>query len=187
MPKSSTGGTGTQKTAPISSEITSTSGTEPEPSTTLVEATPKVEAIPVSSVPATATATSVLRLVPTVNRVSLPGPSGLDATALLSTSSCTGTSTPGTPPLTLATLPIDPIPVAIVEEDHGKWSDQGTPSGSRNSVDGSVTPVADEKLLNDAETGVSEFLPCADMGPGLSPSPWLSLSDSPIGLFNSTN
>lgn len=69
------------------------------------------------------------------------------------------------------------------ESDHAKWSDQGTPCGSRNSVDGSVTPAADEKLLNDAETGVSEFLPCADfMGPGISPSPCFSLSDSPLGL-----
>lgn len=149
--------------------------------------TPKCEAISVVTVPVTApTTTSVLRLVPqcvpTVNRVNLPVPAGIDANALLAT---TATST-STPPSVLAPAAEDSPTVAatVVEEaDHGKWSDQGTPSGSRNSVDGSGTPAADEKLLNDAETGVSEFLPCADfMGPGISPSPCFSLSDSPLGL-----
>ena len=38
----------------------------------------------------------------------------------------------------------------------------------------------------DVDDGVSEFLPCADfMGPGVSPPPCFSLSDSPLG--NSIN
>ncbi|XP_059353017.1 mucin-5AC-like [Daphnia carinata] len=158
--------------------------------------TPKSEAISVVTVPVTApTTTSVLRLVPqcvpTVNRVNLPVPAGMDTNALLATTSMvTCTATTSTPPPVLAPVVEDSPNVAatVVEEaDHGKWSDQGTPSGSRNSVDGSVTPAADEKLLNDAETGVSEFLPCADfMGPGISPSPCFSLSDSPLGSQNSS-
>ena len=187
MPKSSTGGTGPQRTAPFSAEL------EPPTTCSASMVTPKSEPISIAAVPvATSTTTSVLRLVPqcvpTVNRVSLPVPAGIDTNALLATTvtvNRTAVASTPTPPLTLAPVPADPPVVAaagIEEPDHSKWNDQGIPSGSRNSVDGSVTPAADEKLLNDAETGVSEFLPCADfMGPGISPSPCFSLSDSPLG------
>ncbi|KZS10908.1 Uncharacterized protein APZ42_024539 [Daphnia magna] len=183
--QSSAGGTVPQRNPSFSAELESTTTCSAQAST------PKCEAISVVTVPVTApTTTSVLRLVPqcvpTVNRVNLPVPAGIDANALLAT---TATST-STPPSVLAPAAEDSPTVAatVVEEaDHGKWSDQGTPSGSRNSVDGSGTPAADEKLLNDAETGVSEFLPCADfMGPGISPSPCFSLSDSPLGSQNSS-
>ncbi|KAI9563042.1 hypothetical protein GHT06_010499 [Daphnia sinensis] len=188
--QSSAGGTVPQRTPSFSAEQEST--------TTCSASTPKCEAISVVTVPVTApTTTSVLRLVPqcvpTVNRVNLPVPAGIDTNALLATTaivSCATATSTSTPPPTLAPVAEDSPPVAttVVEEaDPGKWSEQGTPSGSRNSVDGSVTPAADEKLLNDAETGVSEFLPCADfMGPGISPSPCFSLSDSPLGSQNSS-
>lgn len=187
MPKSSTGVTGPQRTTPFSAEL------ETPTTCSALMVTPKSEPISIAAVPvAASTTTSVLRLVPqcvpTVNRVSLPVPAGIDTNALLATTvtvnRTTATPTP-TPPLTMAPVPADPpvVATAVIEEpDHSKWNDQGTPSGSRNSVNGSVTPAADEKLLNDAETGVSEFLPCADfMGPGVSPSPCFSLSDSPLG------
>ncbi|XP_046636432.1 mucin-17-like isoform X4 [Daphnia pulicaria] len=192
VPKSSTGVTGPQRTTPFSAEL------ETPTTCSALNVTPKSEPISIAAVPvAASTTTSVLRLVPqcvpTVNRVSLPVPAGIDTNALLATTvtvnRTTATPTP-TPPLTMAPVPADPpvVATAVIEEtDHSKWNDQGTPSGSRNSVDGSVTPAADEKLLNDAETGVSEFLPCADfMGPGVSPSPCFSLSDSPLGSQNSS-
>ena len=187
MPKSLTGGTGPQRPATFSAELES-------PTCSALMVPPKSEPISTVALPVTAstTTTSVLRLVPqcvpTVNRVNLPVPAGVDTNALLTSTVNVNrtivTSTP-TPPLTLAPIPVD-LPVVtttiIEESDHGKWNDRSTPSGSRNSGDGSVTPAADEKLLNDAETGVSEFLPCADfMGPGVSPSPCFSLSDSPLG------
>ena len=53
-----------------------------------------------------------------------------------------------------------------------------------------VTPEATPEAPPDADVdaGVSEFLPCADfMGPGVSPPPCFSLSDSPLGsLINSS-
>ena len=122
----------------------------------------------------------MIYFIPTVNRVSLPVP---PISAKVAASALPAT--------------VQPEPIAA-----DSWvssvaaSPEDTPDDDHvieqhNSVDSSSlipsTTTAEEKLLNadaDAEAGVSEFLPCADfMGPGVSPSPCFSLSDSPLGII----
>ena len=149
--------------AVVSSSSEAETAVAPESVSVTTSSTPKVET----------QAGGVLRFVPTVNRVNLPVPPAVD-------------SAPRTNSL---------VPISSTEADPA-WNNQesGGPGGAggasggsrRDSVDDSMTPAAcssDEKLLNDA--GVSEFLPCADfMGPGVSPPPCFSLSDSPLGNYS---
>jgi len=166
-------------TVVVGKEQTQVEPTTPVPTSTLTICSsqpdsPKTETIPVSA------AVAMINFVPTVNRVSLPVPplSAIVAASALHTT-------------------IQPEPVAA-----DNWvssvaaSPEGTPDDDdaieqHNSVDSSSlipsTTTVEDKLLNadaDAEAGVSEFLPCADfMGPGVSPSPCFSLSDSPLGTI----
>ena len=131
---------------------------------------------------------SVLRFVPTVNRVSLPVAPGVDAATLLAAASQSN-QTILAPPAPATPTESAPAASTPTESDPiSAWTGAGSPPAPAvTSVDDALPPVplgvaTDEKMLNDAETGVSEFLPCADfMGPGVSPSPCFSFSDSPLG------
>ena len=132
---------------------------------------PKPEPIPVAA--------AMLNFVPTVNRVSIPVPPA--STIVTAVPASTIQSVESIVPADswvsgVAASPDPTTPDDVVEQN--------------NSVDSSslipTTTAAEDKLLNaDAEAGVSEFLPCADfMGPGVSPSPCFSLSDSPLGKID---
>ena len=91
----------------------------------------------------------------------------------------------------VTTAPAELMVAAAAAATAGVVGDLGSSGWSERSKDCAddeppLTPVAaDEKLLSDG--GVSEFLPCADfMGPGLSPSPCFSFTDSPLGSQNSS-
>lgn len=188
----------TSETAkPSTTESSPSSTTEvveqPANATVQQDASPKVMTAVVTTTSAT---TATLRFVPTVTRVNLPIPTG--QVALDTVNTLLGSTTSARPSTPASDSSSRPDPAATATENWNRSG--GSPHSSPVALDiarpSTASPIASasiisvvaapseaEKLLSsEAEAGVSEFLPCADfMGPGISPSPCFSLSDSPLG------
>lgn len=189
--------------APVSETVkTSTADSSPSSTTEVIEqpgtATGQPDASPkavTAVVTTTSATTTTLRFVPTVTRVNLPVPTGQVGLDTVSTLLGSTTSARPNTPASNSSSRADP---AVPSEN---WNSSGgsrrsspaaldvarpltaSPIASASIISAVVVPSEAEKLLSsEAEAGVSEFLPCADfMGPGISPSPCFSLSDSPLG------
>ena len=157
-------------TIPSVPNKSTTSGTLPSNGVAVAAEAPEAPASPAKSAEPVATP-SADRLLPEVVRVVTP-PSSSPSAAADETADVASALVDAHPPLPAMDGDVTAVQVVAV--------------AGRNPVPASTTATDDDddKLLNDvsAESDVSEFLPCADfMGPGVSPSPCFSLSDSPLG------